>query len=57
MDYIAPYIHPDGIRKMTGVKYFSITGKTPHKKPYNPHSAYEKAVIMLLISCSTGKSR
>ncbi len=43
MDYIAPYIHPDGIRKMTGVKYFSITGKTPNKRPYNPHAAHEKA--------------
>lgn len=42
-NYIAPYIHPDGIRKMTGVKYHAITGKTNHKAPYNPHGAYHKA--------------
>jgi 1,4-alpha-glucan branching enzyme len=42
-DYVRPYIHPDGIRKMTGVKYYSITGKTPHKRPYNPHRANEIA--------------
>ncbi|MGD0650713.1 MAG: 1,4-alpha-glucan branching protein domain-containing protein [Verrucomicrobiia bacterium] len=42
-DYIKPYIHPDGIRCFTGVKYFRITGKTPHKEPYNRHWAMEKA--------------
>jgi len=42
-NYIAPYIHPDGIRKMTGVKYHAITGKSDNKRPYNPHVAYEKA--------------
>lgn len=26
-NYIKPYIHPDGIRKMTGIKYFKITGQ------------------------------
>ncbi len=42
-DYIKPYIHPDGIRCFTGVKYYRITGKTPNKEPYNRHWAMEKA--------------
>jgi 1,4-alpha-glucan branching enzyme len=42
-EYIRPYIHPDGIRCFTGVKYYRITGKTPHKEPYNRHNAIEKA--------------
>lgn len=41
-EYIKPYIHPDGIRKMTGIKYHSITGKTNDKKPYDRHQAYVK---------------
>jgi len=41
-DYIRPYIHRDGIRIMTGVKYYKITGKTNHKEPYDPHVAWEK---------------
>jgi len=43
MDYIAPYIHPDGIRVNTGLKYFRITGKTGHKDWYEPDWAREKA--------------
>lgn len=40
-DYIKPYIHPDGIRKMTGIKYHAISEKgNPHKKPYDPHKAF-----------------
>ncbi len=42
-DYIKPYIHPDGIRCFTGVKYYRITGKTANKEPYNRHWAMEKA--------------
>lgn len=42
-DYIRPYIHRDGIRVMTGFKYYRITGKTDHKEPYNPHAAQETA--------------
>ena len=42
-DYIAPYIHPDGIRIMTGVKYYRITGKTDQKEPYDPVKASEMA--------------
>jgi 1,4-alpha-glucan branching enzyme len=34
-DYIGPYIHPDGIRVHTGVKYHRITAKgAKHKEPY-----------------------
>lgn len=42
-DYVKPYIHPDGIRVMTGFKYHAITGTTNHKAPYNPHHARETA--------------
>jgi len=40
MDYIKDYIHPDGIRKHTGIKYYRITGRdTDNKEPYNHHEA------------------
>jgi 1,4-alpha-glucan branching enzyme len=42
-DYIKPYIHPDGIRINTGVKYYRITGESDHKEPYNPDWARETA--------------
>lgn len=42
-DYIKPYIHPDGIRINTGIKYFRISGTGNHKQPYVPHWAKEKA--------------
>ncbi|HPQ80726.1 MAG TPA: DUF1957 domain-containing protein [bacterium] len=42
-EYVRPYIHPDGIRIMTGFKYHRITGETAHKEPYNPHAAREIA--------------
>jgi 1,4-alpha-glucan branching enzyme len=45
MDYIKPYIHPDGIRMNTGIKYYKITGKTDDKEPYNPKTAREKAAM------------
>jgi len=41
-EYIKPYIHPDGIRINTGIKYYRITGNN-HKQPYDPHRAAEKA--------------
>jgi len=41
-EYIKPYIHPDGVRINTGIKYFRITG-SDNKAPYNPHQAREKA--------------
>jgi 1,4-alpha-glucan branching enzyme len=45
MDYIAPYIHPSGIRVHTGLKYHRITGKDVPKEIYNPDAAREKAAI------------
>jgi len=42
-DYIKPYIHPDGVRIHTGIKYYRITGTTNHKEPYMPAWASDKA--------------
>lgn len=42
-DYIRPYIHKDGIRINTGIKYYRISGPTDHKAPYEPDRAREKA--------------
>ena len=42
-EYIKPYIHPDGIRVNTGLKYWRITGNIEHKQPYDPYQAREKA--------------
>lgn len=42
-EYIKPYIHKDGIRINTGIKYYRITGRTDQKEPYNPDWAREKA--------------
>jgi 1,4-alpha-glucan branching enzyme len=44
-DYIKPYLHQDGVRRNTGMKYFKITGKVQldQKAPYNPHEAREMA--------------
>lgn len=45
-DYIKSYIHPDGHRLNTGIKYYRITGKQTHdKQPYMPQWAREKAAI------------
>lgn len=44
-DYIKPYIHRDGIRINTGIKYYRITGKTDHKEPYIPEWGIEKAAV------------
>ncbi len=42
--YIGPYIHPDGIRTYTGIKYYSITHARLHdKRPYEPHTAWQRA--------------
>ena len=43
LDYIQPYIHPDGIRHDTGLKYYRITGPGDHKEPYRPDWAEQKA--------------
>ncbi len=42
-EYIAPYIHKDGIRIDTGFKYYRITSKGEHKEPYVPEWAERKA--------------
>ena len=43
LDYIRPYIHPDGIRINTGLKYHRITGQTDHKGIYHPERARQRA--------------
>lgn len=45
LDYIKPYIHPDGIRIDTGIKYYRITGDSGHKELYVPECAERKAEI------------
>ena len=42
-EYIKPYIHPDGHRINTGIKYYRITGPTNDKQPYLPERARDKA--------------
>ena len=42
-DYIKPYIHPQGIRINTGIKYWRITGNSGYKEAYRPDWAKEKA--------------
>lgn len=44
-DYIKPYLHDDGVRRNTGIKYHRITGKVAlhHKEPYVPAWATERA--------------
>lgn len=42
-DYIKPYIHPDGIRCFTGVKYHRITSKSQYKEYYVRQWALDKA--------------
>jgi 1,4-alpha-glucan branching enzyme len=42
-DYIRPYVHPDGIRVNTGLKYYRITGEGAHKEPYVPAWARQRA--------------
>lgn len=45
MEYIRPFIHPDGIRLNTGLKYHRITGKTDHKAIYDPVKAKAQAAV------------
>ena len=44
-EYIKPYIHPQGIRINTGIKYWRITGNTDYKEAYVPDWAREKAAM------------
>lgn len=43
MDYVGPYIHPDGIRVDTGIKYYRVTGRGNVKELYCPEIADRKA--------------
>ncbi len=45
IDYIGPYIHRDGIRLDTGIKYFRITRQGEPKEPYVPARAQAKAAL------------
>jgi 1,4-alpha-glucan branching enzyme len=41
---IKPYIHSEGIRTFTGIKYFAVTHRgMDGKRPYDPHAAYLRA--------------
>lgn len=43
--YIAPYIHPEGIRVATGIKYYRVTGPGDYKEPYRLDRAADKVKI------------
>ncbi|MCL2823790.1 MAG: DUF1957 domain-containing protein, partial [Polyangiaceae bacterium] len=44
IEYVGPYIHPDGIRTYTGIKYYAITHSSlQDKKPYVPYVAWNRA--------------
>jgi len=43
IDYLKPYVHRDGIRIDTGIKYYRVTGKTEDKQLYVPAWAENKA--------------
>lgn len=42
-EYLRPYLHGEGIRSNTGIKYYRITGATDCKEPYDPTVAFAKA--------------
>lgn len=42
-EYIKPYIHPEGIRINTGIKYYRITGKNQEKQVYHVDNAMKIA--------------
>lgn len=44
-DYIKPYIHPEGFRVNTGIKYWRITSSGEYKEAYRPDWAEEKAAM------------
>jgi 1,4-alpha-glucan branching enzyme len=48
LDYVRPYIHPDGIRQATGYKYHRITGRgvpLHEKAPYDFGAAKERTAV------------
>ncbi|MBI5683528.1 MAG: DUF1957 domain-containing protein [Verrucomicrobia bacterium] len=44
-DYIKPYLHRDGRRVNTGIKYHRVTGRTDSKEPYVRQRALDKAAM------------
>ncbi len=52
LDYIKPYISPDGSRAFTGIKYYKITGDTESKEPYHPEEALTATGEHALHFCS-----
>lgn len=42
-NYIKPYLHGDGSRVHTGIKYYRITGDDIEKQLYDPEAAHKKA--------------
>ena len=57
--YIKPYLHRDGVRRNTGLKYHRITGKVElgEKQAYVPEWAAETAAHHAGISCTTVRCR
>ncbi|MDA8441011.1 MAG: DUF1957 domain-containing protein, partial [Peptococcaceae bacterium] len=45
LEQVQNYIHPDGIRINTGIKYYRITGKGDAKVVYDPRLARERAAV------------
>lgn len=47
LEYIRPYLHPDGVRRNLGIKYHRVTGHVDlnEKEPYNPEDALNTARI------------
>ena len=44
LEYIRPYIDPDGTRMFTGLKYYRITDRrSDHREPYHPGWARQRA--------------
>jgi 1,4-alpha-glucan branching enzyme len=43
IEYLRPFLPPNGHRKFTGIKYHRITGRSPHKEYYVPGWAHGAA--------------
>jgi 1,4-alpha-glucan branching enzyme len=43
LEYLRPYLPAPGIRTFTGIKYYGITGSTPHKAVYHQSAALAAA--------------
>ncbi len=42
LSYVTPYIHPNGIRVATGIKYYRVTGQGDHKELYRLEQVADK---------------